>query len=263
MSYEYLLTESTNGIARITLNHPAKRNALSLALMRELTACLREISAQPETRVIILAANGAAFCAGHDLREMIDRTVADYRTLFDTCVELMENLQKIPQPVIAEVHALATAAGCQLVATCDLVVASEAATFATPGVKIGLFCSTPMVALTRVIGRKRALEMLLTGKPINAHTAAEWGLVNHVVAPDQLRATTDELAQHIANASAFTVGLGKQAFYAQIELDQAEAYRYTKEVMSLNALAGDAQEGMNAFLEKRPATWERPHPCGQ
>jgi enoyl-CoA hydratase/carnithine racemase len=255
MNYEYLLVESNCGIARITLNHPARRNALSLALMRELTDCLRELSAPAETRVIVLAANGAAFCAGHDLREMINRTVADYRTLFDTCVTLMQTIQTIPQPVIAEVHALATAAGCQLVATCDLVVASETASFATPGVKIGLFCSTPMVALTRAVGRKRALEMLLTGKPINAHTAAEWGLVNHVVAPGQLRATTDELAHHIANASAFTVSLGKQAFYAQIELDQAEAYRYTKEVMSLNALAADAQEGMNAFLEKRPACW--------
>ena len=255
MTYQYLLTESASGIARITLDHPAKRNALSLAFMRELTACLRDISALPETRVIVLAANGPAFCAGHDLREMMERTVSEYRALFDACVELMETIQRLPQPVIAEVHALATAAGCQLVAACDLVVASEAAAFATPGVKIGLFCSTPMVALTRAIGRKRALEMLMTGQPISAQTAAEWGLVNRVVAADELRAATDELALQIAAASALTVGIGKQAFYAQIELAQADAYRYTKEVMSLNALADDAQEGMGAFLEKRPACW--------
>ena len=204
----------------------------------------------------MLAAHGPAFCAGHDLREMIDRSVSEYRQLFEVCVELMETIQKVPQPVIAEVHALATAAGCQLVATCDLVVASATAAFATPGVKIGLFCSTPMVALTRAVGRKRALQMLLTGKPIDAQTAADWGLVNQVVPADQLRIATDELARQIADASALTVGIGKQAFYAQIELDQSEAYRYTKEVMSLNALADDAQEGMTAFLEKRPACWK-------
>ena len=165
-------------------------------------------------------------------------------------------LQSIPQPVIAEVHGIATAAGCQLVATCDLVVAAEAAKFATPGVKIGLFCSTPMVALTRCIGRKRALEMLLTGKAIDAQTAAEWGLVNHVVPPDQLQSATLALAQQIAAASPLTLGLGKQAFYAQIDLDQPKAYAYTKEVMSLNALAADAQEGIGAFLEKRTPCWQ-------
>ncbi len=256
MNYEYLLVETTAALTRITLNQPARRNALSLALMQELTACLRALGKSTETRAVILAANGPAFSAGHDLREMIDRSVAEYRELFDTCVELMTTVQHIPQPVIAEVQGIATAAGCQLVATCDLVVASETATFATPGVRIGLFCSTPMVALTRAIGRKRALEMLLTGAPIDAHTAAEWGLVNRVVAPDQLRATTETLAVQIAEASSLTVGLGKQAFYAQIELDQAKAYAYTKEVMSLNALAGDAQEGMSAFLAKRPACWK-------
>jgi enoyl-CoA hydratase/carnithine racemase len=255
MTYAYLQVESGGAVARVTLNNPTKRNALSLALMTELTACLRETSALPETRVIVLAANGPAFCAGHDLREMIDRSVSEYRALFDTCVELMETVQRIPQPVIAEVHALATAAGCQLVATCDLVVASDAATFATPGVKIGLFCSTPMVALTRAVGRKRALQMLLTGQPIDAATAADWGLVNQVVTADELRAATEALARQIADASSLTVGIGKQAFYAQTELSQAEAYRYTKEVMSLNAMTDDAQEGMNAFLAKRAPCW--------
>lgn len=256
MSYEFLLVEQQAGITRVTLNHPVKRNALSLALMKELTACLRALGEAPETRVVILAANGPAFCAGHDLREMMERSVNDYRQLFEVCVELMTTIQAIPQPVIAEVHAIATAAGCQLVATCDLAVASAEAKFATPGVRIGLFCSTPMVALTRAIGRKRALEMLLTGTPIDAPTAAEWGLINRVVPTEQLRAETLKLAQQIAEASPLTVGLGKQAFYAQIELDQAQAYRHTKEVMSLNALAEDAQEGMGAFLEKRQPCWK-------
>ncbi|MBI1762020.1 MAG: enoyl-CoA hydratase [Acidobacteria bacterium] len=256
MTYEYLLVETAAAITRITLNHPARRNALSLALMRELTACLRSVSQSAATRAVILAANGPAFSAGHDLREMLDRSVAEYRALFDACVELMTTIQSIPQPVIAEVQGIATAAGCQLVATCDLAVASETATFATPGVRIGLFCSTPMVALTRALGRKRALQMLLTGAPIDARTAVEWGLINQAVPADQLRITTEELAAQIAAASSLTVGLGKQAFYAQLELEQTKAYAYTKEVMSLNALAADAQEGMGAFLEKRPACWK-------
>ncbi len=256
MNYEHLLIEQQAGIARVTLNHPAKRNALSLALMQELTACLRALGEAPETRVVILAANGPAFCAGHDLRELMERGVNDYRQLFEVCVELMTTIQSIPQPVIAEVHAIATAAGCQLVATCDLAVASVEAKFATPGVRIGLFCSTPMVALTRAIGRKRALEMLLTGAPIDAQTAAEWGLINRVVPPEQLRAETLKLAAQIAEASQLIIGIGKQTFYVQIELAQAQAYRHTKEVMSLNALAEDAQEGMGAFLEKRQPCWK-------
>jgi enoyl-CoA hydratase/carnithine racemase len=256
MNYEYLLVETNASITRITLNHPARRNALSLALMQELTLCLRAVSQTAETRAVILAANGPAFSAGHDLREMLGRSVAEYRHLFETCVELMTTLQSIPQPVIAEVQGIATAAGCQLVATCDLAVASETATFATPGVRIGLFCSTPMVALTRAIGRKRALQMLLTGVPIDARTAVEWGLINQAVPAAQLGTATEQLAAQIAEASSLTVGLGKQAFYAQLELDQTKAYAYTKEVMSLNALATDAQEGMGAFLEKRPAFWK-------
>jgi enoyl-CoA hydratase/carnithine racemase len=182
-------------------------------------------------------------------------SIGESRELFDVCTQLMEKVQRIPQPVIAEVQGIATAAGCQLAAACDLVVASEAARFGTPGVKIGLFCSTPMVALSRSVGRKRALEMLLTGELIDAPTAADWGLVNRVVAADALRKETLALAGKIAQSSPLTVALGKQAFYAQIDLDQAKAYAYTKEVMAMNSLAADAQEGISAFLEKRTACW--------
>jgi enoyl-CoA hydratase/carnithine racemase len=254
--YEYLLVETAAPVVRVTLNRPEKRNALSLALMRELTGALRELGASAGVRAVILAANGPAFSAGHDLAEMRGRSVAEYRELFDVCVELMQTLPRIPQPVIAEVQGIATAAGCQLVAACDLAVAAEGAKFATPGVKIGLFCSTPMVELTRAVGRKRALEMLLTGEAIDARTAAEWGLINRAVPAEKLREETFALAQKTAAASPLTVGVGKQAFYAQIDLDRAKAYDYTKEVMSLNALAEDAQEGIGAFLEKREACWK-------
>jgi enoyl-CoA hydratase/carnithine racemase len=206
-------------------------------------------------RAVILAANGKVFSSGHDLSEMVDRTVADYRRVFDVCTQLMQKIQAIPQPVIAQVQGVATAAGCQLVATCDLAIASDEASFATPGVKIGLFCTTPMVALTRAIGRKRAMEMLLTGKMVDAVTATEWGLVNRVVPAAELESETRALARQIAGASGFTVGLGKQAFYQQIDLDQPKAYAYAKEVMTMNSLAEDAHEGITAFLEKRAACW--------
>ncbi len=255
-NYEHLLIETHDTITRVTLNRPERRNALSLGLMQEMIACLRDIGSSRDIHAVILAGAGPAFSAGHDLSEMTNRTVNEYRQIFDACVEMMTMIQTIPQPVIAEVHGIATAAGCQLVATCDLVIAAEQAKFATPGVKIGLFCSTPMVALSRCIGRKRALEMLMTGKMIDANTAMEWGLVNHVVPAEQLSAATLELAQQITTASPFTLGLGKQAFYAQIDLDQAKAYAYTKEVMSLNAMAEDAQEGIGAFLEKRNPCWQ-------
>src|SRR5476651_556418 len=253
-AYQYLLLESRDGVARLTINRADKRNALSLEVMRELIAALDAIGADRSVRAVIVRGLGPAFSAGHDLREMLERSVADYRETFDTCVKLMEGIQRIPQPVIAEVAGIATAAGCQLVATCDLAVASTQARFATPGVKIGLFCTTPMVALTRSIGRKRAMEMLLTGEFIDAATAAEWGLVNRVVAPDVLTETTDALARRIANASSFVVGLGKAAFYAQIDLDQPKAYAYAKEIMSMNALDADAREGITAFLERRKPT---------
>jgi enoyl-CoA hydratase/carnithine racemase len=243
-------------LAVVTLERPERRNALSLDLMLELAACLDGIAQKPDVRAVILAAEGKAFSSGHDLGEMTGRGIDDYRKIFDVCTELMTKIQSIPQPVIAQVQGVATAAGCQLVATCDLAVASSEATFATPGVKIGLFCSTPMVALTRAIGRKRAMEMLLTGRAIDAATAAEWGLVNRVTAPEELAAETRKLASQIADASSFTVSLGKQAYYKQIDLDQAGAYAYTKEVMSQNAMAEDAQEGISAFLGKRKANWK-------
>jgi enoyl-CoA hydratase/carnithine racemase len=245
--------EGTLGI--ITLNRPDRRNPLSLAVMLEMIAVLEEFGTDSSIRAVILASTGKAFSAGHDLSEMVGRSVSEYRRIFDVCTELMTRIQSIPQPVIAQVQGVATAAGCQLVASCDLAIASEQATFATPGVRIGLFCSTPMVALSRAVGRKRAMEMLLTGKVVDAETAAEWGLVNRVVPAAELESETRRLACQIAEASSFTVGLGKQAYYAQIDLDQAKAYAYTKEVMAMNALAADAQEGISAFLEKRAACW--------
>ena len=255
MTYEHILLSRDGAVATLTMNRPEKRNALSEAHMVELIDALRVIGGESGTRAVILAANGPAFCAGHDLRELVGRDLIAYRRVFERCVELMTAVQSIPQPVIAQVHAVATAAGCQLVATCDLALASEAATFATPGVNIGLFCTTPMVAVTRAIGRKRAMEMLLTGAAIDAHTAADWGLVNRVVAADALAAETRALAERIAAASGVTVAIGKQAFYAQVDLDQPKAYAYAKEVMSMNALAADAQEGMCAFVEKRKPVW--------
>jgi enoyl-CoA hydratase/carnithine racemase len=255
VAYEHLLVREGT-IASITMNRPERRNALSLAMMTELIDALRMLAAQPHTRVVVLAGNGPVFSAGHDLREMSGRDINAYRQIFDVCTRLMTTVQEIPPPVIARVHGVATAAGCQLAATCDLVIATDDATFATPGVKIGLFCTTPMVALTRAVGRKRALEMLLTGAAIDARTAMEWGLVNRVVPAAQLDEATQRLAEQIAGASALTVAIGKQAFYAQIDLDQPKAYAYAKEVMSMNALAADAQEGMAAFVEKRTPCWK-------
>lgn len=255
MQYENLCLEFDGAIAVVTLNRPNRRNALSLGLMLELTECLSEIERNGSVKVAILAAKGPVFCSGHDLTEMVGRTATEYKHIFDVCSELMMKIQSIPQPVIAEVQGLATAAGCQLVATCDLAVASEQAAFATPGVRIGLFCTTPMVALSRAIGRKRALQMLLTGETIDAATAADWGLLNTVVPAADLPATTRKLAARIAEASPVVVGIGKQAYYTQIELDQAKAYAFAAEMMTTNALAADAQEGISAFLEKRAACW--------
>jgi enoyl-CoA hydratase/carnithine racemase len=255
MVFENLTFTLEGPVAVVTLNRPQRRNALSLGLMLELTGCLAEIGGRRDIRAVILAAAGRVFCSGHDLSEMTGRDINEYRRIFDVCTELMARIQAIPQPVIAEVQGLATAAGCQLVAACDLAVASEEAAFATPGVKIGLFCTTPMVALTRAIGRKRALEMLLTGELVNARTACEWGLVNRVVPSGELPAAARTLAAKIAEASPLVVSLGKQAYYTQIDLDQPKAYAYAKEVMSMNALAADAQEGMAAFLGKRAPCW--------
>ncbi len=255
MTYENLET-APGSIATITLNRPERRNALSLEMMDELMHALRALGEDRDTRVIILAARGPAFSAGHDLHEMTGRALSEYRKIFEVCTRLMTAIQEIRPPVIARVHGIATAAGCQLVAGCDLAVAADTARFATPGVNIGLFCTTPMVALTRAIGRKRAMEMLLTGTPIDAATAAEWGLVNRVVPEQSLDEAVQALAQRIVKASPLTLQIGKQAFYAQIDLDQPKAYAYAKEVMSMNALTADAQEGIRAFLEKRSPRWQ-------
>ncbi len=255
-TYEHILYEGDASVALVTMNRPKKRNALSLDHMQELIACLKAIGEAGESPVVILRGNGPAFCAGHDLSEMVGRDPAFYRHLFDVCCELMQTIQAIPQPVIAQVHGVATAAGCQLAATCDLVVASEDARFACPGVKIGLFCSTPMVALSRAVGQKKAMQMLLTGEFISAEEALAESLVNEVVPAGELEAETRALAEKIAEASPLVVGVGKQAFYRQLEMPTHQAYAYTKEVMSFNATFADAQEGMCAFLEKRRPEWK-------
>ena len=248
-------TVGDDGIAEIVLGRPEKRNALSLEVMRALIAELAACGSDRKIAAVLLRHEGPVFSAGHDLREMLRRDVSAYREIFDVCTELMQKVQQIPQPVIAEVSGVATAAGCQLVASCDLAVASDDSRFATPGVKIGLFCTTPMVALTRAIGRKRAMEMLVTGEFIDAKTAAEWGLINRAVPKERLHDEALALARKVGEASKFVIGLGKAAFYAQIDLDQPKAYAYAKEVMSMNALAADAQEGMCAFVEKREPRW--------
>jgi enoyl-CoA hydratase/carnithine racemase len=252
-TYEHVLFEHDGAIAYLTMNRPKKRNALSLDHMRELISCLK---AAGDAQVLILRGAGPAFCAGHDLSEMVGRDPAFYRHLFDVCCELMETIQAIPQPVIAQVHGVATAAGCQLAAACDLIVASEDARFATPGVKIGLFCSTPMVALSRAIGQKKAMEMLLTGDFISVEDALSAGLVNKVAPTEELESETRALAEKISEASPLVVGVGKSAFYRQLEMPVEQAYAYTKEVMSFNASFADAQEGICAFLEKRKPEWK-------
>ena len=251
MEFESLVVKDEGPVTEIVMNRPDRRNALSLALMGELTRALEGAAG----RVVVIAGAGPCFSAGHDLSEMLGQSVSFYRELFDACTVLMEAVQSVPQPVIAKVHGVATAAGCQLVAACDLAVAEEGARFATPGVKIGLFCSTPMVPLSRAIGRKRAMEMLLTGAFVDAPTAADWGLVNRVVPAGALDNAVTELAVSIAGASPLTIGIGKETFYRQVDVDQRQAYDLTKSVMALNAMTADAQEGMAAFLEKRRPTW--------
>src|SRR5947209_2815307 len=254
-----LLEALDQGVLRLTLNRPAQRNALSVGLMAALAKALDRAAENRNVRVVVIAAAGPAFCAGHDLRELRGLPADDrreaYQAVFAQCSALMLKIVRLPKPVIAEVHGVATAAGCQLVATCDLAVAAEDARFATPGVDIGLFCSTPMVALTRAIGRKPAMQMLLTGELIDAATARAIGLVNRVVPRPQLAAATAALAQQIAAKSALTVAIGKEAFYRQAELGLAEAYGYAAEIMTKNMLTRDAAEGIDAFLEKRPPVW--------
>ena len=256
MNAPVLLKESDRGVLRLTLNRPDARNALSAALMSELLDALARAATDAQARFVVIAGAGPAFCAGHDLREIrADQRRETYERVFALCSELMLAIVRLPKPVIAEVHGVATAAGCQLVATCDLAVAAADARFATPGVNIGLFCSTPMVALTRAVGRKAAMEMLLTGKLIDADTAQGIGLVNRVVPHEGLRDAVDGLAREIAGKSALTVAIGKEAFYRQAELDLAAAYRYAAEVMTTNMLARDAGEGIDAFLAKRAPVW--------
>jgi enoyl-CoA hydratase/carnithine racemase len=253
--YRNLLVRGKDGAARIVLNRPDKRNALSLELIEELIAALREASTHRDTRAIVIEGAGPAFSAGHDLSEMIGRPREFLVHLFDRCSVMMQTIHEAPQPVIAKVHGIATAAGCQLVAACDLALAAEGTRFATPGVKIGLFCSTPMVPVSRAVGRKRAMQMLLTGEPIDAATALDWGLVNRVVPPEELERGVLELVEAISRSSAYTVATGKHAFYSQIDRAEDEAYEHCELVMTENALAHDAQEGMTAFLDKRAPVW--------
>ena len=250
---------SRNGdIGDVLLDNPARRNPLSLAVLRDLIAAVASFGTDPEVRVIVISGTPPAFSAGHDLAEMVDRPDDFYEELFDVCCELMAAIRNVPQPVVAAVDGIATAAGCQVVAACDLVVATEGSRFATPGVRIGLFCSVPMVPLSRAIGRKRALEMLLTGDPIDAATAADWGLVNRVVPAGELQEAVAELAGRIGRFSAGVLAIGKRAFYEQLDRAEPEAYDYTRRVMAANAAMDDAQEGIEAFLDKRPAVWPAP-----
>ena len=255
MDYSNLLVDRSERVARVILNRPDRRNALSLELLNELHGALMDIGNDAEIAAVVIEGAGPVFSSGHDLNEMIDRDHSFYSALFDRCTDVMLAIQALRQPVIAKVHGVATAAGCQLVAACDLAVAALDSRFATPGVRIGLFCSTPMVPISRAIGRKRALEMLLTGEPIDATTALEWGLVNRVVSEPQLEAAVQQLVAQITRFSSEVIAIGKEAFYAQVDADQAQAYAITAPIMSANAVHHDAQEGMAAFLEKRDPKW--------
>ena len=257
-TYQYVLVAADGPTTTITLDRPEKRNALAVEVMTELTAALRAVGSS-DALCVVLAANGPVFSAGHNFGDMADATLSEARRLFEICTEMMDAIQAIPQPVIAKVHALATAAGCQLVASCDLAIAAQSASFAIPGGKGGLFCHTPLVAVSRNIGRKRALEMAFTGDPIDASTAAEWGLINRAVPDDQLDEAVADLARRATRGSVLSKALGKHGFYAQVDLDQPKAYAYAIELMSSAAMTADAQEAFAAFLEKRHAVFtERP-----
>jgi enoyl-CoA hydratase/carnithine racemase len=257
-----LLRETVGKIVVLTLNRPEARNSLSEGLIADLHAALSDIHADKSVRAVVIAANGPAFSAGHDMKEMTarradaDRGRAYFAHIMNACSAMMQAIVGLPKPVVAAVQGVATAAGCQIVASCDLAVASEAASFATPGVDIGLFCSTPMVALSRNVPRKQAMEMLLTGEPISATRAREIGLVNHVVGIGKQREAAIALAEKVALKSAYTIKLGKEAFYRQAEMSLAEAYRYATEVMTENMMARDAEEGIGAFIEKREPKWQ-------
>ncbi len=257
-----LLRETVGSIAVLTLNRPEARNALSEGMIAELHGALKDIHDDRNVRAVVIAANGPAFSAGHDLKELTarrsdpDRGRAYFAEIMNACSAMMRAVVHLPKPVVAAVQGIATAAGCQLVASCDLAIASEAATFATPGVDIGLFCSTPMVALSRNVPRKQAMEMLLTGEPVSAARAREIGLVNHVVPAGTERNAAIALAEKVALKSSYTVRLGKTAFYRQAEMNLADAYHYAAEVMTENMMARDAEEGIDAFIEKREPKWQ-------
>ena len=254
---DLILRSVEGGVATLTLNRPTARNALSRPLMADFQANLDEIAENEEIKVVVIAGMGQAFCARHDLKEIRSN---NRREIFDgllaQCSTLMTSIVRLPKPVIARVHGIATAAGCQLVASCDMAIASENATFATPGVNIGLFCSTPMVAVSRAVPRKQTMEMLLTGEEISANTAKDFGLVNKVVPRKELELVTRQLASKIASKSPLTLRVGKEAFYRQLEMDLDSAYRYTSEVMAENMMAADAQEGIDAFMQKRDPVWK-------
>ncbi|MBF0474282.1 MAG: enoyl-CoA hydratase [Deltaproteobacteria bacterium] len=255
MEYTEILFSTTGPIGCLTLNNPSKINALSLTMIEEMTDALSRVAADESVKVVIIRAAGKHFCAGHYLVEMIDHGVKEYQAIFDNCTEMMQLIHDIPQPVIAQVHGIATAAGCQLVAACDLAVAEEGARFATPGVKIGVFCTTPMVALTRAIGRKAAMEMLLTGRYVSASEAKDLGLINRVVSSDDLTKATEELAEQIAVSSRMVIAIGKRAFYAQVDQPDIKAYEVAKPTMVMNLLTEDAQHGIKSFLEKKTPDW--------
>jgi enoyl-CoA hydratase/carnithine racemase len=257
-AYQYLLVSADGPVTTITLDRPEKRNALAVEVMQEVTDAVRAAGSS-DALCIVIAANGPVFSAGHNFGDMAGATLGQARRLFEICTEMMDAFQSVPQPVIAKVHALATAAGCQLVASCDLAIAAESASFAIPGGKGGLFCHTPLVAVSRNIGRKRALEMAFTGDPIDAATAADWGLINRAVPDDQLDEAVADLARRATRGSVLSKALGKRGFYAQVDLDQDKAYAFAIELMSSAAMTADAQEAFAAFLEKRHAHFtERP-----
>jgi len=256
MAHEEVLYAGKGPLGILTLNNPKKINALSRQMIGEIMDVLTAVAEDESVKVIIIRAAGKHFCAGHYLKEMVGNGVKEYKFIFDQCTRMMQMIHDIPQPVIAQVHGIATAAGCQLVAWCDLAVASEDAQFATPGVKIGLFCTTPMVAITRAIGRKAAMEMLLTGRFFSATEAKDLGLVNRVVSPENLAAETENLANQIADASRFVLAIGKQGFYAQVDQSDNNAMHYAKHTITMNLEAVDAQNGINAFLNKEKPSWQ-------
>jgi len=256
MEYRDILVEVEGEIGRITLNSPTTMNALSRNMIAEMIGALDSFKGNSAVKVIIIKANGKHFCSGHFLKEMVDGSLFDYRQIFEQCTRMMSLVHDVPQIVIAQVHGVATAAGCQLVATCDMAVATETARFATPGVRIGLFCSTPMVALTRAVDRKLAMEMLVTGRMISAEEAVRHGLVNRIVPDGELETATAELARTVAEASPLTLALGKHGFYQQIELDEPRAYKYAVDLITLNLMSEDAQAGIKAFLKKEKPTWK-------